>query len=630
MCGICGVVSLNNSSGNSFISAVEKMASAMKHRGPDDSNIEVLGNACFGHRRLSILDTSANGRQPFISEDSSVGMIVNGEIYNYNSLREQLIVQGAKFYSKSDSEVILQAYLMQGADFVTSLRGMFAYAIHDKKISTTIIARDRQGIKPIYYYVNDDILIFSSEINSLLESGLVERQIDPMALKNYVQLGYMSEPNTLVKNVKILEPGCQLILSNSKIVINPYWAAPDQKKQFESHAKILEKTSFLLKDSIDVHLQSDVPVGVFLSGGIDSTVITALASKFMKNPIKTFSLGFKTNDGKLDETEIASEVSKYFETCHHEIIISGQDVLNNLDDIIGSMSQPSFDGINTYFVSKAASESGVKVVLSGLGGDELFGGYASYNVLPRAGSVLKIWLRINTKWRDFILSFLQKILNRKRYAAKILRLANVKNFIDLYLVLRSNCSFEESDNAFSSNFKRKIGKSLEYNNSSILKTGKNYNDLWRETQRLEIKNYMQWRLLRDSDAMSMAHSLELRVPLIDDFIVENVLSLYSGWHKKLGWPKKLLVKSMDGLIPDFVLNQKKKGFELPMKYWMKNELEPIINDVFSSSSIKNRGIFNEEYMFELYDNFKRGGLPYEQIWKYVVLELWIRKLNLKN
>jgi len=628
MCGICGIVSLNNSSGNNFLSAVERMSSVMSHRGPDDSNIEVVGNACFGHRRLSILDTSSNGRQPFLSNDLSVGMITNGEIYNYKILRDQLKKQGSLFKSKSDSEVILEGYLSSGVNYVKNLRGMFAYALHDKKNNTTVLVRDRQGIKPLYYYCDDEVLIFSSEMNSLLESGFIERKLNAFALKQYVEFGYMPEPNTLVENIKMLQPGHQLLIQNSILSIEPYWSAPLQEACEISTDLIVKKTKELLEDSIKVHMQSDVPVGVFLSGGIDSTVITGLASQISKAPVQTFSLGFKENKEALDETQLASQVAKYFKTNHQEINISGKDVLENLDNIIGSMSQPSLDGINTYFVSKAASEAGVKVVLSGLGGDELFGGYGSFKLLPKVGIPLKLWLFLHARIREKIISFFTFFVRNYLYKLKLSRLKKVHDFVDLYFLIRSNGPSSESHDIFSKNFNQLIEKNSKTNVLSDLKHGKQFKDLWRETQRLEIKNYMQWRLLRDSDAMSMAHSIELRVPLIDDALVEQLLSLPEGWHKKLGWPKKLLVESMHNLIPSFVLNKKKKGFQLPMDVWMFNELNPIIKEVFSINCIRNRGIFQEDYMLNLYELFMQGKIPYEHIWKFVVLELWLKKLNI--
>lgn len=630
MCGICGIVSLKGESGKSFTSKVKKMSSAMIHRGPDDENIEVIGSACFGHRRLSIIDVSSSGRQPFVSDDSSTCLIANGEIYNYKVLRDQLKANGSNFNSESDSEVILKGYIANGLDYVKNMRGMFAYAIYDNKNKLTLIARDRQGIKPVYYYYDDEVLIFSSEMNSLLESGLIERKINPTVLKQFIEFGYVPEPETLVENIKMLEPGHQLILKNSIVTIESFWIPPDQEKGSLSVDSTIKKTKELLEDSVNLHLQSDVPVGIFLSGGIDSTVITGLASQISKSPIQTFSLGFKENKDQLDETEIASQVSRYFGTKHHEINISGQDILDNLDNIIKSMSQPSFDGINTYFISKAASDAGIKVVLSGLGGDELFGGYGSFKILPRTSKFLKLWLILNYQFKKYIINIINIFIKDPNHVSKLTRLINVKDFIGLYFLLRSNGGSTESLTIFSKKFDKKIGKTPKTDVLSCLKNEHQFNDLWRETQRLEIKNYMQWRLLRDSDAMSMAHSIELRVPLIDDFLVESVLSLPKGWHKTLGWPKKLLVKSMISIIPSFVLNKKKKGFQLPMDYWMKADLEPIVREIFSISSIRSRGIFEENYMLNLYEQFKNNKLPYEYIWKFVVLELWLRKLNIKT
>jgi asparagine synthase (glutamine-hydrolysing) len=631
MCGICGIVSLQGKSGITYISAVEKMCAAMEHRGPDDSSVKVVGSSCIGHRRLSILDTSSHGCQPFISQDSSVGMVANGEIYNYIAYRKLLKSKGCKFDSDSDSEVILHGYSTQGEDFINSLRGMFALAVHDKKKNLTLIARDRQGIKPVYYYVDNQFLIFASEIKAILKSGLIEHKLNPLALQQFVQFGYVPEPDSLVLNVKMLEPGHLLRLQDQTLSIEPYWKWPEQDAQSVPPSTLIKQTRQYLEDSINVHLQSDVPMGVFLSGGIDSTIITGLASELSDVPINTFSLGFHENRETIGETEIARRISQFYKTHHHEYILSGQDVYDNLGKIIDAMSQPSFDGINTYFISKVAREAGMKVALSGLGGDELFGGYGTFQFLPRYGRLVKLWSYLSRNNRHRLIVFMQRFFNNSFHKEKISRMKDVNDFVDFYFMIRGNGVKDDTQNIFSNSVSQLLIQSNSTSTSIIqcLKNGEKFTDLWRETQRLEMKNYMQWRLLRDADAMSMIHSLEVRVPLIDDYLVDHILSLPQGWNRRLGWPKKLLVNSMKDMIPGFVLNRKKQGFQLPMDIWMRNELKPIVEDVFSVESIRSRGIFEESYLLDLYQRFKRSQLPYEQIWKFVVLELWLRKMDLK-
>jgi len=629
MCGICGVINRKGTDAQEHFGTVKRMSRSMIHRGPDDEGVEVLNSACIGHRRLTILDTSVLGRQPFMSEDRRFCLSVNGEIYNYKSYRSDLENKGCRFKSNSDSEVILHGYRVDGIDVVKKLRGMFSFSIFDRNDQSILLARDRQGIKPLYYYIDDQHLIFASEIKSIIKSGLVPTKLNPVALHQYIVLGIVPEPETLIKGIKSLLPGQRLLMRNEEVKLEYYWQYPPPKDEHFSLESARVQVRDLLEDSIRVHLQTDVPLGVFLSGGIDSTVVAALAAKNVSTPLKTFSIGFKDGAEKLDERNTARRTANILQTDHHEILLTGTDVENEIDKIISHMHQPSFDGINTYFISKVTRDAGIKVALSGLGGDELFGGYGIYKFLPSWGWMAKYWGRLPYYVKNDLVSFIKILIKSPVRKQKISRLKDVHDFFDLYAMVRANGWVCSDSSLFSLDFLQMLQKESEVDKIlSCLKENVDIENHWRMTQKLEMKNYMGWRLLKDTDAMSMAHGLEVRVPLIDDKMVDYIMSLPVGWHKTSGWPKRLLIDSMKVDIPDFVLNKPKQGFQLPMDVWMKGVLKPRIQEIFSKKHILDIGIFNNNALLDLYHQFNAGTLSYEIIWKFVVLDLWMKQMKI--
>ena len=624
MCGICGIINIKGGCAKQYLAAVSKMSEAMTHRGPNDSGISTIGASCFGHRRLSILDTSENGRQPFISSDGAISLVANGEIYNYIEYKDELQNKGYQFKSNSDSEVLLGAYQLESDCFLQKIKGMFAFAIHDTEKQVSILVRDRQGIKPLYYTVAGGLLIFASELGALLASGMVSRKIDPFVLSQYLIFGYVPEPDSLVSGIKLLMPGHYLKVEDGEIKTRSYWNRPKLLEHKVSDEEMLATVRHHLENSIKSHLQSDVELGVFLSGGVDSTIITALSRYVTSSPIKTFSMGFGEEGSLIDETSLATRIASFYKTKHHELRVTGSDVRDELSNIISAMSQPSFDGVNSYFISKAAHDAGVSVALSGLGGDELFGGYGSYDFLPKWGRYLNIWKLLNGNVKWLIINMLKYGTANEYHRQKILRLLDVSDFTSLYVMLRASGWFTDLPSLFSDSY---LQSKVKYDNSRILECLRSKNkeyDLWQKTQELEMKAYMQWRLLRDTDAMSMSHSLEVRVPLLDDDLVEYVLGLPSGWEKGLGWPKKLLTNSVKDILPDFIFNRKKQGFQLPMKHWMMTSLKTVVGDTLSDQSISMREIFNNKELNKMHKLFLEGRYPYEVIWKFVVLEMWMR------
>ena len=615
MCGIAGAVSYAGSFNNDLKKMVSMMVESMHHRGPDDSGIYEVAPCFLGHNRLSILDVSANGHQPFVSADSNVAVVVNGEIYNYKEIKEILECDGYVFSSESDSEVVLHGYLKWGEALPKYLKGMFSFAIYDRLKKCLYLVRDRQGIKPLYYTQADGVFVFASEVSALLSTSFLDKKINKLGLQYYLLLGYVPGFNNLIENVCAVLPGQMLSVKPGEVKKSFYWNPPVQEKNTLNKDDLISSTRFLLEKSVKRHLQSDVPLGIFLSGGIDSTVVAGLATHLTDADISTFSLGFKDGPKRINELETARAIAKYYNTKHTELIVDGKHVLDRLEGIVSSVDLPTFDGINTYLISELVKKEGITVALSGLGGDELFGGYGIYKHhrnLYYAGRLARLMPSNIKKLAAKLVSYAG---NNKVRSEKVLRMENVTNYFDMYLMIRANGWYDEY-----------ISTALRPKLESQLSDSRFTSDSWRQLQNFEMKNYMSWRLLRDTDAMSMAHSLEVRVPLIDDDIVEHVLSLPKGWEVELGWPKQLLTKSLDDILPEFILNLPKQGFQLPMDCWLKNELKSVVDSVFLSND--NNRLMPSKYMQEIYRKFTQGLIPYEYIWKHVVLDMWVKKHNL--
>lgn len=622
MCGICGIHSTTPDE-----PALSRMMEALRHRGPDDGGAYRNGGFSLGHRRLSIIDVSANGRQPMANEDNSLWLVANGEIYNFQELRDLLTVRGHVFRSKTDTETILHLYEDYGVEALSHLRGMFAFGLLDQKAQRLFLARDRMGIKPLYYASVGGRFLFASEIKGILASGLVRPEIDLAALDLYLAWGYVPPPRTLIKGIQALLPGHYLLYEGGRISIKKYWDFPLAGKGKIVEADLLEEVRSLLEESTRLHRVSDVPLGAFLSGGVDSTAVVALMSKISSMPVKTFSIGFRDGPARLNELKYARIVAKRYQTDHTEVLLGGEDVAKSLGHMVRAIDQPSFDGLNTYLVSRAARQGGLTVALSGLGGDELFGGYNIFNFLPRLSPWLGLWRRIPTPLRKgFSRSIAFSMSNRAR-AAKLRRFAAASTPLDLYTAIRFNFSDDERENLYVPDVRQKIVSEAGYlpPQEILRKAVPTNGNAWQMTSRLELQSFMMWRLLRDTDAMSMAHSLEVRVPFVDHKVVETVCRLPEGWNRRWGFPKKLLVEALVGSLPPEILNRPKQGFQFPMAEWMRGALRPVVEDTFSESSIRKRGLFNPQAVQEIYRSFLAGILPYETAWMFVVLELWMRE-----
>ena len=597
------------------------MNNSLSHRGPDDHGTFFKNTIGLGHRRLSIIDLSSAGHQPMTTKDGRFTIIYNGELYNYKEIKKELI--NYEFVSTSDTEVILASFVQWGAQCVNRFNGMFAFAIWDDKEKSLFVARDRLGIKPLYYFEDDQNFIFSSEIRALLESGLIPRALNLSCIPEYLAYQTIHAPNTIVKNVKMLEPGCSITVTGTSSRIKKYWNIFDYLKKNEHelvYEEIKSEVRKKLLSSVEKRMVADIPFGAFLSGGIDSSIIVALMSQVSKNPIKTFSVSFEYS--KFNETEHALTIAKMYRTDHHELLLTSKEILSNIETALASIDHPTADGINTYMISEKTKREGITMALSGLGGDELFAGYDYFGYYKKLQHLRYLSL-LPLSLRKLVGNRLRKA-KRGTGTEKInsLLLEPAWDFENIYPIFRQVYFDDQihelmSGETIYSNQVREI--TADYKNEKYWK--RSDSDISRISI-AEISTYMQNVLLRDVDQMSMAHALEVRVPFLDHELVEFVLGI-GDKQKYHGRPKQLLIDSAKDLIPDTIYQRTKMGFVFPWDIWMKNELSS-----FCDNSIKKlayQKIFKEEALNNIWIRFLSGDLlvNWPKIWSLVVLQNWM-------
>jgi asparagine synthase (glutamine-hydrolysing) len=598
MCGLAGILTVNQYQDN-LEAIITRMQKAIQHRGPDDAGIYISPDkqATLSHTRLSIIDLSSAGHQPMSSDDGRYWITFNGEIYNFQQLRQNLISQGEKFRSHTDTEVIIKLYQREGFDCVKSLRGMFAFAIWDEWEKTCFLARDPLGIKPLYYWQSGSTLVFGSELKAILASGLPAVNLSQTGLYGYLISGSVPEPHTLIENISCLEAGHWLYWQADKLKKQQYWQIDFTPKNI-SVKEAQEIVHTALVDSIKHHFVSDVPVGIFLSGGIDSTAILALASQTQTEELYTYSIAFEEQEWS--EGEIAQKTAKLFGTKHTECKLTASAAKELLPKFLAAIDQPSIDGFNTFCVSQIAHESGAKVVLSGLGGDELFGGYKSFQKVPQM-----------VTWGKQLHSFspIGKVIGAGLAewgsSPKMKRMGDFLH--ETPSLNNAYCSFR---GIFSHTEARAI--SQQYLGGQVLPSDNpistNFNaqafTLEDQVSALELSCYMRNQLLRDSDVMSMNWGLELRTPLVDKNLLEAIAPIPS--HIRLAVGKQLLIQSVSEL-PDFVANRPKKGFSFPFEQWMSNEWSDYFSDVNSPQNISLK--------------------PWYRRWNLAILKYWWERVS---
>jgi len=629
MCGIAGIFDNNSKkTSESLTRSLQMMLNAIKHRGPDDRGEKKIGpkngiNIYLGHQRLSIIDPSQGGHQPMSNNDSSLWISTNSEIYNYRELKDEL-KHNYNFRSKSDTEVLLRSYEVWGIDCLKKIRGMFAFAIWDDTNNKLILARDRIGIKPLYYFSKNNIFIFSSELRSILASKIDKPSINPTGIFQYLSYGRVGSIDSILNSIIELPPGHFLVADKNGIKIQKYWDPFNENKLEESKTKIVQRIGSCLDEIAQQHLVSDVSIGAFLSGGIDSSAVVSMISANTPTPIKTISVTFQ--DKAYDESKYSSLFADRLGTEHHELLLSERDLMENLSPALASMDQPTVDGINTYMISQAAKNMGLKVALSGLGGDELFAGYNSFSLIPRLNKIKIILNSLPSGLRKQLSNLASSLMPSSDKSTKLNHLIKGQyNGAHVYYLFRSLFCEQELGSLFSDPLilKKEITKNLNRTQELIDSHSRlSPVDL---VSYLEMTHYMATTLLRDTDMMSMAHGLEIRVPLLDHKLVELMFSIPSNIKIKKGYPKPLLVNSLTKKLPDFIVQRKKMGFTLPFEAWMRGKMRPEIESVLLSRSEKLSDFISQDGVQKIWSNFLDKRCSWSRPWSLYVLKKWIDK-----
>ena len=595
MCGIAGILDINSKeTSERFSDGLEQMLNALKHRGPDDRGEEKFiqrnGLSLYlGHQRLSIIDPGQGGHQPMSNDDSSLWISTNSEIYNYRELKNELQPM-FNFRSNSDTEVLLKSYEAWGLNCLEKLRGMFAFAIWDSTNSQLILARDRLGIKPLYYYSKNNIFIFSSELRAILKAKIDQPSLSQTGIFKYLSYGRLGTPETILDSIVELPPGHFLIIDNNGIKIQKYWDPFKKSSPLYIDTPIVEQIGDCLEDVVRLHLISDVSLGAFLSGGIDSSAIVSMMASSSSNPIQTLSVTF--NEKEYDESKYSTLIANKLGTKHYDLPLSGNELLNNLSAALESMDQPTVDGINTYMISQIARDKGLKVALSGLGGDELFAGYDFYSYLSRSSQYQRFLPKviqriILTPLLDSVSTALSKSDRPEfdLFSRQVEWISSIGDGPRHYLLLRNAW---ESNNAML----RRV-----YHQDFLASVNINLRERFEEyfrdadhsvgAMQAEFNTKMVNDLLHNEDTMSMAHSIECRVPWLDLDFVRFAATIPSKIRFQPGI-KRFLKNSLYGVIPEETLQKKKWGFTLDPVYKFEKEIKPLARDVLLSTSFRQR------------------------------------------
>jgi asparagine synthase (glutamine-hydrolysing) len=633
MCGIFGIIARNTRIPDGVL---ERGTQSLAHRGPDDSGTILLRDSVpesveigLGNRRLAILDLSPLAHQPMHDAETGNWIVYNGEIYNFRDVRAELEKGGAIFVSQSDTEVVLKAYARWGEECLAKFRGMFAFAIWDARRHRLFIARDPMGIKPLYYAEASSYFLFASEVRTLLGTGLVPRRIDPAGLLNYLTFGSAYDPLTLVEGVRALPAGHTLTWEGGTLRESAYWDLVDEPGTAvrtpasllaENEDQTPDRLQPMLEEAVRLQLVSDVPVGVFLSGGIDSSALVSILSRGGVTP-STFSIVFREAD--FSEAQHSRAIAARFRTDHHEINVSQTDVLTAIPDALRAMDLPSMDGINTYFVSREARRAGVKVAISGLGGDEVFAGYSSFRTVPRMERFAQFWRQVPSVVRSPVASAFAALSPANDQNRKLASLARDNGrVLHPYFLSRMLFTPTQRDLLFSQADGSAADRAAQSQRDRLQRALPL--DAVNRVSYLESRCYMLNTLLRDADFMSMSQGLEVRVPLIDHQLAKAVLALPGGW-KLNGTPKKLLVGALAGSLPDEIVHRPKRGFTLPFERWMRQELRAEIEPVLGKKRISEGplgGLLDSAQVDRVWKNFLGGETSWSRPWSLYVLQRW--------
>ena len=612
MCGICGVC-LTRSEQPAQRNLVQEMCDAIVHRGPDDQGLHVEGSVGIGMRRLSIIDLDG-GTQPIYNEDRSVVVVFNGEIYNFKELRKELIEKGHQFQTSSDTEVIVHAYEEYGDDFVDRLNGMYAIAIWDARKRRMILSRDRLGQKPLYYAWTHAGLTFGSELKCVLKSPDVSRNIDHGSLYHYLTVGYVPHPGSIYQDVRQLSPGSQLVVEGDRIEIKRYWRPKAVVDPNLEYAAAIEELRELLVDAVQLRLRSDVPLGAFLSGGLDSTIVVALMAQINQQPVKTFHIDFGDRD--LSEVAYAREVAKRYETDHYELMIQ-PDAVSVLDDLVTFFDEPFGDSsaVPTYYVSQLTRQH-VTVALAGDAGDETFGGYRRYmGILARPE---RSW--IVRKSLGAVGGCIHKCLPANAPGRRFFRSLGMDNH-EYYIVGTRELETREM---LSPEFLEQLSgpSTLNVMKSRLEDYGDDQDALSPYTS-LDLSSYLPDDILVKVDRMSMAHSLEVRSPFLDYRVVEFAMRLPHHWKVRGNEGKLFLKNAFENELPPMIRKTRKRGFSPPLYSWLRNELKPMLQDALNDRRVMDLGFFNQASLKALAkEHFDGRRDRSDQLWRFLFFVRW--------
>ena len=634
MCGIVGILARDI---HLPVGVLERATRSLAHRGPDDSGTVIIRETVpeavevgLGNRRLAVLDLSLLGHQPMQDSETGNWITYNGEIYNFREIRAKLEHEGVRFRSDSDTEVLLKAYGRWGERCLDELRGMFAFAVWDARRHWLFLARDPMGIKPLYYCSSGQYFLFASELRTLLGTGLMPRRLDPAGLLNYLTFGSLYDPVTMIEGISVLRPGHYLVWEKGSIREALYWdLAPweEKKRPISRDApasqaerrRVEEGIHATLGEAVRMQMVSDVPVCLFLSGGIDSSSLAGILCRGGAQ-INTFSIVFREAD--YSEAEYSRAVARAFGTDHQEILVSQNDALDAVPGALQAMDQPTIDGLNTYLIARQTRAAGIKVALSGLGGDELFAGYSSFQTVPRMERFARFWSYLPPVARRSLAAVFGLLAPDTDQNRKLAALARANGGVPHpYFLSRMLFTLEQRDSLF----RPRDPRAFERASVSLLESFSRAHNLdpINRVSYLESRCYMLNTLLRDSDAMSMAHGLELRVPLLDHRLAEKLLALPGAWKLNDHTPKPLLVGALQGSLPDEIVHRRKRGFTLPFEHWLRDELRSGVEEALRRTpGGPLDSVLNRKAVWETWGDFQGGRTSWSRPWSLYVLERW--------
>lgn len=646
MCGICGYTDKFNIFSQKHIYEMNKI---INHRGPDEEGYYFHENIALGHKRLNIIDLSG-GKQPMTNDDKTLVIVFNGEIYNFKSIKNELLSKNYKFYTDSDTEVLLKSYEEWGNECLKKLNGMFAFAILNLKNREIFLARDRFGQKPLFYYHNNSTFIFSSELTSILKYPTIRKNVNTSALQQYLFYEYVPAPLSMIEGVNKLSAGHSLVFSKDRIKITQYWdlrfnssLIENTNSEFYDDNFIENNVIELLKESIKLRLVSDVPLGIFLSGGIDSSSLIALLSEITDTTkIKTFSIGF--DEKSYDERNYANIVSDRYKTIHYEDVLSPDVMFNIIPDIIFKLDEPLADNsiIPTYLLSKF-TRNYVTVALGGDGGDELFAGYDPF---------LAHWLIRNFRLPEFSVKILLQILHTffqpsNQNMSLEFRMKRTLSGLNFSPHLRNEIwmsafSYEMQQNLFNKTNKINSNIKVKYKDNTSMLVPANKKIIYNPVVELNYKNksliqkiiylysklYLQNDILAKVDKASMMNSLEVRAPFLDVNFAEYINSLHDKYKIRYGIRKYILKKIMKKKLPVEIIKRQKKGFGVPVNKWLKTDLKDLLVSTLNKNDIKSENIFNYNYIEKLIsDHLNNHRNNSKELWSLLIFQLWKNKLN---